>query len=636
MHRSTLEILACPSCRRSWRATTWHEDGPSIEQGYLECPGCGIVVPVIDGFALFTEPLLHAGLAGASQLAERGQALFVTADEFAVAGNVRRARGVAESYAAFHPFNEAARAGEPLIPWIEPQLRPGDTIVDLWCRTGWSAEWLAGRFPQQQVIALWEGNRSVLGYRGFRHLLGSGQRAANLDIVFAHPEQPLPFRDGSFALVYAHDALHRHRLLPFAAEALRVAGSEAALMFPHLHLTNSVPDPFFERGCTQLHGRDYRAWLDRVTADGRRRGYVFGESALFDGPATAALADAPDTGDYNGLVLLLPAGKDTAPAVPTSADVLANRRYVVSPLFGFDLGRGRARVASMLFDGAVGELLSRHPVYRARLPALPVALDDTALLSLMFAASGAAHAEICAALPGADAALRELSAAEILRPADVSLAAHRLQRFHALQGAAMAPRLREPVADDDQVLLTLADGQPLTAGEIEALRGALRSVVRTRALRTGAGLALAANDHPLLPIVAMLAAADGFDVRLLKTNDAPTPGTALFLHGDGRPAAHGIRSLPLGLDGAPNSLLGASDSSVADEPPRDAAAGREHGGWIELPVTGGYARCRLAMLVDAVDALALQIDGSLRVLDGRRSVADVLETLCALCRIGAA
>ena len=301
-----LRLLACPSCRIGFDAVIHAGEVERIDFGFLRCPRCAVVVPVLDGFVMFTEPLLHEGLATPSALRAMALRLFGDEPGFRAYQRDKRQRGVIESYAAFAPFNESTRSIEPILPLAVASMREGDVILDTWCRTGYSGEWLAGRFPRQRVVSLWEGNSSVLGYRGFRHLLGSGQRANNLDIVFCTLEKPLPFRDGAFGLVHAYDSLHRYGLSPFAGECLRVARDDAAILFPHLHLSNSEPEPFFERGCHQYHGRDYRAWLDQVAGNGQRRGWVMDEARVFNGPDVAELIDEPDTTHYNGMVVILP------------------------------------------------------------------------------------------------------------------------------------------------------------------------------------------------------------------------------------------------------------------------------------------------------------------------------------------
>lgn len=625
MKRSTLEVLACPSCRLPWHTKAWQETEDGIETGYLDCRGCGLVIPIIDGFALFTEPLLHAGLAQPAALEALGRTLFGSAEAFAENWRARHQREVIESYAAFHPFNESARSIEPLLPHIEPLLEPDDYVADLWCRTGWSAEWLAGRFPQQRVIALWEGNHSVLGYRGFRHLLGTSQRAPNLDILFTHPERPLPLRDEAFSLIHAHDALHRQALFPFAAEALRITRQNGALLFPHLHLTNSVPESFFDRGGLQVHGRDYRAWLDQVEANGRRRGFVFGESTLFKRETPAELVDDADTGDHNGLIVILP---DAHAATPLTASTRApavsdHRRYIVSPLFRFDFANGRARVAPQLFHGAVGDLMDRHAVYQERLPKAPVALDDTALLVLLLCMHGLTHAEICAAIPAGETALLTLVSAEIVRSAQVSAGAHRLQRYHALQGAPQSILPRIASSEADQLVLRFANGEQLVAGELSMLRRAWRDMAAARGLRAGDRIAVELGGEPLLQVLAVIAAAEGFDVSIQSIGGTLDAGFSLYLHRDGQAPSPDQTSLPLGLDGSANSLLGT---------PTPSSELQSSGcvGWISVSLPGGLARLSLHLLVTTMDALSLQIESRPRSLSGEPSVRETLEAIRAL------
>lgn len=627
MRRETLEQLACPHCRRPWRLWSVREDEHGIGLGQLLCGGCGIGVPILDGFACFTEAEIGASAATESALAERAEALFGSPAEFEALWQQRERHRALEIYAAFHPFNESGRALEPLLPWVEPLLRPGDAILDLWCRTGWSAEWLAGRFPAQRVIALWEGNRSVLGYRGFRHLLGAGERAANLDVLFVHPEQPLPFRDGAFALVHGHDALHRFRPLPFAAEALRVSDARGAIAFPHLHLLNSEPEPYFDRGCRQLHGRDYRAWLDRIEDGGARRGYVFGEASLFRGGSPAALEDDHDTGDHNGLVLILPDGVRT-PAIPS---VPAERRFVPSPLFRFDPGGGRARVAPALHAGAVGDLLARHAVYRQRLPQGPVALDEAQMLALLLAAGGASESRIATRLGDpqrASAALDWLCRHEILLAAAVGPAGHRLQRFHSLQGGPGDLLPPQWSLDDDRERLRRDAGPPLTGAEIAQLAQAWSAAMRSRNLPPGSGIDVQLSPEPLLVLVAALAALQGYDIRFTPPG-APAAG-ALCLHDDEARAEPPGIGLALGLDGAADSLLGAWAGLPAGDPaalPQGPATTR-----IALPVAGGEdLHCTLGELLDGLQALRLQREPGMPSLEATTTLGALLEALHALC-----
>ena len=628
MHRSLLDILACPSCRVGYELTAHLETGDGIALGFLRCPRCAIVIPVLDGLVLFTEPLLHAGLATAAALADMALQLFGNAAAFDDYRRDKLRRGVLESYAAFAPFNESTRVIEPILPHAVGTLREDDWILDTWCRSGWSGEWLAGRFPRQRVLSIWEGNSSVLGYRGFRHLLGPGQRAGNLDIVFCDLGKPLPFREAAFGMVHAYDSLHRYGLVPFAGECLRVARADAAVVFPHLHLSNSEPEPFFERGCRQLHGRDYRAWLDRITAGGRRCGWVLSEAAVFNGPDIAELVDEPDTEHYNGMVAILP----QSPPPPTAmACGRGARRFVVSPLFRISLARANAHVSPGLFDGAIGRLLARHPVYQARLPAAPVDLSGHLLLGLLLAVVGMDEdAIVAAALRAPDqmrSALQAMVDCELLRPADLSDAAHRLQRFHANQ----LPVRDEGVLADfwsriegcGNELLILADGDGYNGAELARYAASVVSMLRGRGIVSGDWLAVSATAHPLLLLAAIAAVSSGYNVSLYSIQTGLLPEARLLLHDDAEAVPAGVAAMPLGLDGAASSLLSLLESQVAGYARMDPV----DAGLIAFDLPTGPARCRLADLVDGLESLVAQVENQLWLLEGRSQFGDLIACL---------
>jgi hypothetical protein len=607
-------------------------NGDEIETGFLRCPRCGLTIPILGGFVFFTEPLARGTPPTVAMLEEMATRVFGSAAQFDDYRRDKRRRGVFEAYAAFAPFNESVRALEPVLPYAAGALREGDFILDAWNRSGWSGEWLAARFPRQRVLALWEGNSSVLGYRGFRRLLGSGQRAYNLDIAFCALDRPLPFRDDAFGLVHGYDCLHRYGLDPLAEECLRVARADAAIVFPHVHLGNSEPDPYFERGGVHRHGRDYLDWLGRALAGDSRRGVVLSEAALFDGPKIAELNDDPHTKHYNGFVALLPQAAQP-PSMPEEAR--GSRRFVVSPLFRFNLARATAHVAPTLFDGAVGHLLPRHPVYRVRLPAAAVDLSGCDLLALLMAVGGWSEDKIETALASdampMRAALKKLADVELLRPAAISEAGHRLQRFHTNQ---------LPVRDDGilggfwsrigacaDALLILDDGGSFSGGELHRFAVSLGRVLHARGLEAGDGIAVQADAHPLLMSAAIAAASSGFDVRLSWAGSHANAGTRLFLCGDAGEAGAGIETVRLGLTGDAGSLLSLIDEQDDCEDtwhPDDA-------GWLEFDLREGRTRCRLADLVDGIESLSAQIEKSLRLLDGRSVFGDLLACLAAWC-----
>ncbi|MEG3049188.1 MAG: hypothetical protein RR792_03220 [Thermomonas sp.] len=637
MDVSLLDLLACPSCRVRFDATVHAGTDDRIDLGFLRCPRCAIVVPVLDGFVMFSEPLLHAGMATAPLLAEMASRLFGTEADFVSYRRDRRQRGVVESYAAFAPFNESTRSIEPVLPHAASALRDGDAILDTWCRTGYSGEWLAGRFPRQRIVSLWEGNSSVLGYRGFRHLLGQGQRARNLDIVFCHLDKPLPFADDAFGMLHAYDTLHRYGLSPLAGECLRVARDDAGILFPHLHLSNSEPEPYFQRGCRQGHGHDYRAWLDQVTATGKRRGWVFSEAVLFGMAESSDLVDDPGTAHYNGMVAILP---DQVLPEPVALDVSAPRRFLVNPLFRIHIGRGKVQVDPGLFDGAVGHLLARHPVYAARLPVGPVDVSDAALVALLLAVVGTPESAILAAVspdsPMAASALSDMTAMELLRPAPISAAAHRLQRFHCNQWPAdedgIATAFWSRIADCSHELLILAEGDGLDGNDLSRFAQATASSLRERGLVAGDWLSVAVDEHPLLLLAAIAAASSGFNVQLCASSTPPHPDSKLFVHADAIAAPSGLAGLPLGLAGGEPSLL----SALALAAPGDFMPATDDTGLVEFDAIEGRIRCRLIDLIEGQDSLSAQTGDQLWLVEGSSPLRDVIACLGAWSRLEAA
>ena len=522
MTPTALSVLACPSCRRGYQAEGQVSDNGALVLGRLTCQACGLQIPVLDGFALFTEPRMTADQVAPTALREMTERLFGAPGDYDDYRVAKFDRGLQESYAAFQPFNESTRAAEPLLATLAAHLRPGDVILDMWGRTGWSGEWLAGLFPDHHVISLWEGDASVLGYRGFRHWLGQGRRARNLDILFVPPNRPLPFADHSVGVVYGLDCLHRYDLYPFAGECLRVARPDGALLFAHLHLTNAEPDPFFERGCRQIHGRDYRAWLDQALLADQRRGWVLSEATLFEAAPGEALQDDPGMDHYNGAVLIADPARSRL-SVPTPADPGPRGRFLLNPLFRLRPSRGDALVDDGHNGGEVGRLLDRHPIYRARLPSAPVPLADLEWLTLALALTGSTRAQIDTLTGGG--ALGALIAAELLLPVSVSRAAVDLQRFHANQ---LPPgdrergleRLLRQLQDQPSAAIDLPDGSSLSGADLSLAVRAAMILLERAGLAPGAALALAAPAGPVDFILLLAGLSAGLEVVLNGAGDA--------------------------------------------------------------------------------------------------------------------
>lgn len=599
MKRSTLECLACPSCRGAYRLhSDESRDGETV-LGHLGCPTCGMFIPVIHGFPLFTEARFHAGQVSREALTDLERALFATPTVYEAYRRQKDERNLWEAYAAFQPFNESSRAAAPLLPTLAAHLRPGDVILDVWGRTGWSGEWLAGLFPDHRVISLWEGDSSVLGYRGFHYWLGQGRRAPNLDILFVPPNRPLPFRDGAFGVIYALDCLHRYDVYPFAGECLRAARPDAALLFAHLHLSNSEPDPFFQRGCRQIHGADYRAWLDGLLDGDGREGWVFSEADLFAMQPGDRLTDAPDTPHYNGAVLIADPAR-TLVEMPPPPPLAPDSRLLVNPLLRLRPARGDLVVDRALHAGEVARLLERHPVYDQRLPTGPLALTETDWVVLGLAITGRPLSRIAEALgiPPETLAPRvdRLTRAEVLRPVALSAAAHDLQRFHANQSSPtrgdrlLAQRL-EALATDVAPALRLPDGAELTGQDLAGAITAARAVLGQAGLAPGDTLDLQPTDGALAFILLLAALASGLEVRL--GAQRTTAGVFTILSGE---TATATPPKALTLGAVAERIDGLLDAGLAPTP-------AQPGGAITLPVEGRPCRLDAALLMEAAAAL---------------------------------
>ncbi|MEO6340627.1 MAG: Trm112 family protein [Caulobacteraceae bacterium] len=613
MRPSTLDVLACPSCRQGYDLHVHRQDDAEILSGILSCPACGAVIPIVEGFPLFTEPRLHAGLASAEAIEGLSGRLFGTDEDYGRYLALKDERGTQEDYAAYGPFNEATRSTKPLYRVLDLHLGPGDFVLDAWCRTGWSGEVLASRYPHQNVIAIWEGDSSVLGYRGFRYWLNHRRRSPNLDILFTDPEKPLPFLTGSFGGLQGQDALHRYGLYPFASECLRVTRKDGCLIFPHVHLTNSEPDPWFDRGCRQDHGLDYRAWLDAALAGDQRKGYVLSEPQLF-ADAGGTLTDTPETSDYNGAVLIADPAKVAISGIPDSAALSAETLLLLNPLFRISLQRMEAGIDDGWRGGSVGHYLNRHPLYRRHLPQKAVPLSAEQLLLIAMVVTGRTVGDIAESLAESVekvvGRLEPLVEIDLVLPVRVSAATLELQRFHANQRGAPGPQpltqLLDSVGMRDEPLALTPDGSSSSGSELREAVAVLAGVLEGRGLQAGDRIVLDQVEGQLGLVLLLASACLGLDITI-STAPWQGPPPALWLHADERTPPDHLRhvSLPIGLSGeAPNSLLGLTAGARPfrfDRQTHPAAT-------INLAVDGGRWRYLVPDLIDAAYALRRSAD----------------------------
>ncbi|MBL7961498.1 hypothetical protein JNL27_14790, partial [bacterium] len=369
MRLSTLDILCCPICRSNYNAKTAEERNTNIHYGSLVCAKCNTSVPICSGFALFTETVSYDEKRhDHDDLQKLENSLFGDPYRYEMFVRQKPRRPIHDAYATFQPFNESSQAFLPLVPLLRQILKPGDLILDTWCRTGWSAGFLSGLFPDQQIISIWEGNSDTLGYRGFRYWYSQLPEENNIEIVFHSMNRPLPLKDNSFSAIHALDTLHRYEQNVVIPELLRVTKLDGAILFPHVHLANAQPVPYFDRGGTILHGKDYKERFGNLLEGSGRKVFVLSEPETFLITEPKPLRDNSDTSDYNGLVVVVPEkfegyhlyretiGPDEAAAY-----------IIVNPIYSINLNIGSVQLDGKKLSGSVGKLFFRHPIYEKKL-----------------------------------------------------------------------------------------------------------------------------------------------------------------------------------------------------------------------------------------------------------------------------
>ncbi|KAB2881184.1 acyl--CoA ligase [bacterium] len=370
MRLSTLDTLDCPICRSNYDAKIIEERNKNIYYGFLVCAKCNTSVPICAGFALFSETGLYQGKSCTQDVLQKLEnSLFDDPYRYEVFVRQKSRRPSHDAYATFQPFNESSQAFLPLVPLLRRILKPGDRILDTWCRTGWSAGFLSGLFPDQQIISIWEGNSDTLGYRGFRYWYSQLPEDNNIEIVFHSMNQPLPLKNNSFSAVHALDTLHRYKQDIVIPELLRVAKQDGAILFPHVHLSNAQPVPYFDRGGTILHGTDYKERFGKLLAGSGRKVFVLSEPETFLITKPKPLQDNSETSDYNGLVVVVPEKFEGYHLYRETIDPdEAGAAYlIVNPIYTINLSIGAVQLDGNKLSGSVGKLFFRHPIYEKKL-----------------------------------------------------------------------------------------------------------------------------------------------------------------------------------------------------------------------------------------------------------------------------
>ena len=297
------------------------------------------------------------------------------------------------------PTNLLMKQQRPFIPLSnssQDSFSPGDIIVNQWDRGAWFTGLLPGLFPEQKLINLWEGDKNMLGYGGYDFWFSNRYDPDTFTLGFNTPNAVLPLEDNSVSLFFALDAFHRFDQSLWMQEILRVLKPDGVILFTHTHLSNNEPEPFFERGCKQMHGRDYQHYFDLLLKETGRKGYVFSEPKLFwlndmEPERKMSLESTPEMKDYNGTLAILPESwsNKQLQALDYQAFYKAPEQthLILNGLYSYDFSQQLISIDRDKMDGTVGHLLDRHPIYVERIGGTETISISEIEMKVLFSAS---------------------------------------------------------------------------------------------------------------------------------------------------------------------------------------------------------------------------------------------------------
>ncbi|MBN8821852.1 MULTISPECIES: class I adenylate-forming enzyme family protein [unclassified Spirosoma] len=427
-------------------------------------------------------------------------------------------RPLVDAYSAFQPFNEATKAFYPFIHLVKERIKPGDVILNLWDRSGWFTSLLSGLFPAQKILTIWEGDRDVLGYKGYAFWFSGPEAPTNVEVLFHDLHTPIPLPDHSAALVVGMDVLHRHELAGFLGELTRILQDDGAMIFPHVHLANAEPVPYFKRGGHLRTGHTYEELIAQVSQIGNRRTFIFSEPDLFTFNRTASadtclsLQSTPDTTAYNALIAVLPEawiGSSLTPFRFHEDPDWANGRILVNPMVCLNYTSGLVQCRPDHLSGIVGHLLERHPVYHEVIQASDgYVLSERALQLLYWASRQLTVADMAARLDESLDQLRpvveELAKRDLILLAPVSGSGARLQQYLSFQTYEL-PYPEQTLSwlwqravslhGDRPALVNLDDDSAFSYAEADQIISQIRNQLQNDGLKSGDRVLLVAPLH---------------------------------------------------------------------------------------------------------------------------------------------
>jgi hypothetical protein len=417
----------CCSCQQPFY---WQESAIAPALHWLSCLPCRRFIPVINNFALFTEEVQQPQELPAELLTLFQQ----NSSQYPHYLAQKKARHILEVYAALQPFNEATRVLFPLLTALQQTLKPGDIIIDSWDRSGWHGLLLSALFPQQRIVCIWDSNSSVLGYAGYDWWFSSAKKPANLDVMFLSADTPLPFATESVAFIFAHDVLHRYPFADYPNELERVCQQDGIIIYAHVHLSNSEPTPWFQRGGTLRSSEFYRHFFAEQLQGSHRAARVLSEAALFNLSA-GYLEQAVDEQHYNGTIVIAAEAWLAQFFGTAHIQLTPDCRCLVNPLLVFEPFNRKISLNQQGLSAQAEYFLARHPCLQARIHLAvqqPLGFSEAELL--LAVQSGDSLAEIAAKyawpINAVLAQAKVLQQRELLLVLPVTPQALALQDFH--------------------------------------------------------------------------------------------------------------------------------------------------------------------------------------------------------------
>lgn len=423
------------------------EGYPEKNTGILVSPNFVESVPVVDGIIFSNEIDFFSPSNISKKLKKLNEKTRASKQNYERFIRQKGRRPNYDIYACFQPFNEAYKALFPFISILKKRLKKNDVILNLWDRTGWTAAFLAGIFPENVVINVWEGDKDVLGYKGFHFWYTSEINKTKVQVIFHNFDKPFLFEDNSIGLVVGLDTFHRFDQSLLMKELFRITHDNATILFPHVHLTNNEPDPWFERGCRQIHGLDYEAFFQKLAKSTPRKGFVLPEPEMFrinelSKAKSVPLVSNPNSHHYNALIAIIPeswSNKETLGSFGFKELGYSDSHYLlINPLIDVDWGQSVVNLNFEKLAGQVGYLLERHPIYMEKLKrANNYCLSELELKILFLGGRMNSLGEICQRLSisGIDlsARIQTMEDRDILQVVPVTRHSLRLQQFVSTQ-----------------------------------------------------------------------------------------------------------------------------------------------------------------------------------------------------------